>query len=150
MSAIRTPSGLATLAAISLRDGASVLQSVASGSIRTVAGLRAFFSAMSVSAAPDPAGFGNSTGAILVTTGSPAVATVSGGVAPYTYAWRQTDGSDWTITTDTALSTTFSIPVDPATLEDGTFVCDVTDSTGFVATSNEVTATCTNLGGGAP
>lgn len=148
MSRVRSATAQQSIVGISVRDGAAALQRVQAGLVRTVAGLKAFFGAMSVSLSSESvAGFQNSSSAALVTTG-PATATPSGGSAPYTYLWEQVGGSDWTINSPTAATTTFGISVDAGDNKSTTFTCTVTDGTGFEATSAEISASAVNLGGG--
>ncbi len=150
MSMVRTDDGLKGIVAIQFRDAASVLKSVATGQIRTATGLKTFFSSMTATAAPDTvSGIGNSSGTVLVVTTNVTAAPV-GGVSPWTVLWTRTDADpqSWTINSPTAFNTTFQTAVDPGTSSVATFVATITDAVGAVAVTNEVTVTCTNLGGG--
>ncbi len=93
---------------------------------------------MSVTASPagvDALGSGS-------TTTPPIMATPSGGVAPYTYAWTY-QGGDPTVAIDSpaTAATTFTATVTGGDNKLAFFVCTVTDSGALSAQSNQVTAT---------
>ena len=87
--------------------------------------------------------YGSGSGATSsgsVTTGSASV-TVSGGIAPYTYAWSYISGnSSITITTPTGSSTTFSATV-AGIPKQANYQCTVTDSLGHTAVSGTINVT---------
>lgn len=72
-----------------------------------------------------------------------ATATVVGGQAPFSYAWPKSFGDDLTAQSPTAAATRFAGTPPPAILFAATFTCQVTDSNGFVVTSNGVGAQLT-------
>jgi len=71
---------------------------------------------------------------------------VSGGVAPYTYAWD--NPSDWTVNSNGATAS-FSATVTPGDEKTETFTCSVTDAKGMVTTAS-VIATVANYYSGGP
>lgn len=148
MTAVRLVSGLGTLAGIALRDAASVLKTVTTAQIRTVAGLKAFFSGMTASAAPTGVAGYVAGGVDATATTLPATATPSGGIAPYTYEWTQVSGPSWTIDSPTAATTTFSNALNPGETSNAIFACTVTDATGYEAVTNTVSAVVSNIGTG--
>lgn len=88
------------------------------------------------------------TGATVQVTTSSANCIVSGGVAPYTYAWTYVSGTNAVITTPTGQASTFRrsmITPDvgaPPVTQTGVFRCTVTDGNSNTATHN-VTAETT-------
>lgn len=152
MSAYRNAAGLSQgIAAIHFRDGASVFKDIAVGRYRDASNtLRVFFETIAASASPPSLnGYGNTGGPVDITMSSDCTCTVVGGAAPFTYLWTRTDaGSDsWTITTATSAITAF-IALAITSGSFATFICTVTDDTGAIAVSNEVSARAINLGGG--
>ena len=151
MSAVRTESGLSAIMAVHCRDAANVLQEAAAGRVRDAsAALKTFFSRISAEALPlSQRGYGN-TGGTTTVTSPPFAVTVTGGVAPFTYLWERTDAEPetWVIDDDAAATTTFSTDLDEGTGALATFHCAVTDDTGAVAISNDVSARAINIGGG--
>lgn len=134
-------------ALIRVRDAADALRSVARVRVRNAAGaLKVAWQAMTAGLsrlAVD--GFGDSTGAITITTQGVAAAP-SGGVGPYSYAWAQTGGDTATILAPTGATTAFSFAgVNPGSSASGTFVCTITDANGSTAQTDAVTATATNV-----
>lgn len=150
-AAVRTPTGLGSIAAISVRDAGNVLATVSSARIRDASNaLKSFFGGFSAEASPDARnGFGNNSAAIDITL-SPFTATPVGGAAPYTYAWEEVSSdSTWTITAPTSAETGFIAQDVSANSSTGAiFKCVVTDTTGAEAETNEVQLTAFNLGGG--
>jgi len=149
MSDVRTLSGRSVILGLAIRDAGNVLREVGGAFIRDAGGvLRAFFSALQASL--DQAeiyGYTLSYAPIPVTVG-PVSASPIGGSGPYSYAWSQVGGSDWTITTPTGASTTFTSPAVAATATlQAYFRCLVTDATGGQAYTGNVLASATNLGG---
>jgi hypothetical protein len=150
VSSVRDSVSLKDIASISVRDAASVLQPIAGASVRTGAGLKAFFSAMAASASPESiTGYGNNGSPVSITTAAASVS-VAGGVAPYTYAWTLVpDFGSWTIGAPTAQSTTFTAGNVAASDEaSASFYCTVTDDAGAEAVTGMVAVAAFNLGGG--
>jgi hypothetical protein len=84
---------------------------------------------------PDVSGYGNSGAAANITTGL-VVATLTGGVAPYTYAWAQATSSPytWVIGSPAAASTSFTCQaLGAGTTSEVTFEVTVTDNVGATA-----------------
>lgn len=137
-----------TVSALLMRDGSNVQQTVAAGFDRSVANVSELFFnpsgslTLSVDAAPATVS-GTTHGSGTVTT-STSTATVTGGTAPFTYAWNlvgYTSGTPPTATAPTNDVTAFTqTSLDPDTVETGTWTCTVTDSDGNTATSGEVTS----------
>lgn len=71
---------------------------------------------------------------------------VTGGSAPYTYAWN--NPSDWTVNNGGA-TTGFTTTVSPGDEKSETFTCTVTDAKGVVTTA-DVIATVANYYSGGP
>jgi hypothetical protein len=106
-----------------------------------------FGSSISASAAPIYcSGYSASGGSIYITTES-ATVTVSGGTAPYTYAWVPLD-SGWAAIDPSHATTPFRSPL-LGTGENAstTFTCTVTDALGRTASAN-VEVYAENLGYG--
>jgi hypothetical protein len=85
-------------------------------------------------------GFGNTGAAANITTGL-VVATPTGGVPSYTYAWTQTSSSPytWVIGTPTAASTNFTCnTLAPGTTAEAEFTVTVTDAVGQTAISTVI------------
>lgn len=77
-----------------------------------------------------------------------ALASPTGGAAPFTYSWAQTSGSiNWSVRTPTGQGTTFSCTsVAADSSETATFEVTVTDARGRTAVAS-VTASAQNYGG---
>jgi len=122
---------------------------VSAGFVRRLAGLKAFFSAMSAAASPAQLNaYQSSSGPIDITTAQ-ATAAPTRGVPPFTYSWALASGFGWTVNSPTSASTSFTAEdVEAFQSNDGAFVCTVTDSTGATAVTNAVNAAAYNLGGG--
>jgi hypothetical protein len=93
----------------------------------------------------DVSGYGNSGAPANITTGL-VLATPSGGIAPYTYAWTQvgTTPYTWTINSPAAASTSFTAgTVGAGVSTEAEFKVTVTDSGGQTATAT-VTAFANN------
>ena len=116
------------------------------GTLRTVA---AFASPLSLAISPTLAGgLGESSTPVTVTTQA-AVATPSGGSAPFTYAWSfiSKTGGDTPTANSAAFSTSTFSQTNVADLDSNTavFRCTVTDSFGTTATA-DVDLSFVNLG----
>jgi hypothetical protein len=150
MSDVRTASGRAELGGISARNAANALVAIATGVVRDASGaLKTFFSALSASAAPLAVeGFVTSSSAQAGTTPS-TTASAAGGTAPFAYLWEAVAAPGWTITHPAIATTAFTSPAaEPYTAQTGTFRCKITDASGAVAYTSEVSASIFNLGGG--
>lgn len=90
-------------------------------------------------------GSASSTSTVSITTRSTTVS-VSGGVAPYSYAWTQTSGDPMTATSPSGATTAFTASVGPGTRLAGVWQCTVTDAAGTTGTVS-VSASLFNRGG---
>lgn len=151
MIAVQTPSGPKTVAALSILTPSGA-KNIARGSILTPTGAKDFFvsgsgGGLTVEASPISAtGVGSASGTTDVVTNAVTV-TVTGGTAPYTYAWDQESGDAvWSITAPTAMTTRFIATVDADSTESGSFSCTVTDARGRTGTVT-VTANAYNYSG---
>lgn len=134
---------------IKVRDAGGVLRTVQMARVRDGSGtLRTVFTAMSAApSAPNVYGTAGSfgPGGVFVQS-SPVTVTVSGGVAPFTYAWTRDSGSATINATLPAAATTrFSATVPYDSEVSANFVCTVTDANGATATAS-VLATLTHVG----
>lgn len=154
MISIRTTTGLKRIAAVRIRTSTG-LKGVASVKIRTSTELREIYNqappggAFEVNAIPlSPFGGAASNAAVTITTEVVSV-TASGGVAPYTFAFRQTDAEpSWSISVVGDGQARFSrINVGPADSWTASFACEVTDGAGRKVDSQPITASVTNYGG---
>lgn len=89
-------------------------------------------------------GTGSGFGSQTITTNT-AIATPTGGQAPFTYAWTYVSGDNAVILSPTSAATQFQLNVAPNQFRSGTFRCTVTDAYGTTA-SNTVTAEFTHEG----
>jgi uncharacterized protein YukE len=147
--AVKTTTGLKSTSILKVRDASNTLQNVQQGWRRDASGIKEFFGKLTVEVSPPGvSGSVNRSSAASATTRN-ATANVSGGVAPFTYAWARTDGGahSWTINSPASAITSFSTPVSPNSDQVATFACTVTDATGTSATSANVSADCWNDGG---
>lgn len=133
---------LRTITRIRVRDTGGTLRTVQTAKVRdATATLRTVFTYLSASLAPNNI-LGVNSGASIsgnVTTGL-ITCTVTGGTAPYTYAWEQVSGTSLISIDDAADDdTTFTVTgaFDSITY-DGSFRCKVTDANGAVAYTGEV------------
>lgn len=86
---------------------------------------------------------GSKAAAKTLTT-APATASASGGAGGYTYAWARVSGSTGIgANSPTAAATTFSATLSPGQSVEANFHCTVTDASGTVIVSAEVTVTIT-------
>ena len=143
-----------TITAIQVRDGTNTPRDISEMWVRDSNNVsRLVFSLtspFSVSAAPVTR-FGKANGTGTATTPAATVSVV-GGTAPYSYSW-QLIGYDNTVppTADspTSASSTFTqTNIDPGDFYTAFFNCVVTDSTTptpFIATTNEITASWTDI-----
>lgn len=130
MIQIRTKDGLRTVSGIQIRDTSGKLRNVVSVSIRDANGLHTLTFGPAVAINPNYVrGDGSSKAMIIVTTASAAVQ-VSGGQAPYTYAWTL-DTAGWTARAPTSDNTTFSSPrLASGDDSNAMATCTVTDANG--------------------
>lgn len=148
--AVRTATGLKSVATFKVRDASNTLRTVEKAFIRTTNGLKQFFGQLAVALSQTTVqGSTNRAGSTGVSTRY-VQATPQGGVAPFTYLWARTDGGahSWTINSPTGAITNFSTTIGTNTEQVATFHCTVTDATGLTAVSADVTADCWNDGGG--
>lgn len=140
------------LAAVRYRDAAATLKGIAAiryrdadNVLQTIIGAGGF--GFSASAEPgDVHGFGSSGSSIYLTTGT-VTATVTGGAAPFTYAW-EVDDPDWAAISATSSATSFRSPLLGPSGESFTFArCVVTDANAVDTTTNDVSLYATNLFG---
>jgi len=122
------------LAGVKARNASNVLKTILDVKVRDASALRTVFTSFGGSAGltvtPELAyGYGYSKGSITISTNSVTV-TVSGGVAPYTFAWTGASGA-WTIINPTSDTTAFRrSSVGAGTNDSRTFTCTVTDANG--------------------
>lgn len=120
---------------IAFRDGANVLQTVDGGFARDSAGVRRpIFSGLTVAISPTSLyASGYSMGTSYPYTAN-AVATATGGTAPYAYAWVV--DSLWSVTNPTSATTSFqSIGLNPGDSSSATGTVTATDANGLTATA---------------
>ena len=144
---IRDASGtLRTITGIAMRDAGGVLRPIKMAKARDAGStLRVVFSGMKVTVSPDEAtGFASTGGDRAVVT-SGVSATVTGGTAPYTYAWTPSAG--WSATSPALASTAFVSPdISPGDSSTGDAYVTVTDANGQTAVSNDITLYAANGG----
>lgn len=151
MMLLRDGGGIDEIGAIVVRDG-SGLSNIGTGLIRDGDSLETFFapgSGLTLDVTPVAYGAAATNFATTVTTSTVTV-TVTGGTAPYTFAWERTDDvlGDWSIASPTAQSTAFRKGlVSPGDNETAYFACTVTDANGNSATTIDVSAGVANYGG---
>jgi hypothetical protein len=77
-----------------------------------------------------------------------ATVSVTGGVAPYTYAWVLLSGDPfaWVINAPTSSATNFTCTNTGGDFATATFQCTVTDATAATAVTNTLTANATAIG----
>jgi hypothetical protein len=126
---------LKPVSAIRWRDG--VLRSINAGKIRDAAGvLRTFFTSMTATVNnADPSGYEYGTTSASVFTNPATIVSVTGGTAPYAYAWVRLSGDvSVTATVPAGPTTQFTafLPVDGYAT--AVFQCTVTDASGATAT----------------
>jgi hypothetical protein len=138
-----------TLARISVRDAANILQRVAVGQVRNASNvLKLFTGSLSVSLSTDEVGGSVNTGRTVAIQTQSVEAIPDGGAEPYSYLWAQTGGTGtWAIASPTSAITNFTGGnCGPGDSLSATFHCTVTDSAGNSAVTGTVTATVTNIG----
>ena len=148
MHSVRTTSGLAEIGAVAVRTSAGLVtigerwvRDASNNLVRVFSSAAAAFTAQ---ASPDTVfGAASRPGSAAVYTNQASV-TVSGGKAPYTYAWS-TDPS-FNVTAPTAAATTFRAGVESGDTLEADFFCTVTDADGRTAVTNTVHATVSNYG----
>lgn len=95
---------------------------------------------MTVTASPDTVlkTKGTRASSLTISSTTPCVVSVTGGITPFSYAWTKVRGDTITATNPTAASTYFSGVVSADTTLQAAFICTVTDALGATAPSNEV------------
>lgn len=112
---------------------------------RTATGLVDCGSATALSVVADPDSVFGAQSAdhpVVVYTNTTSI-TVTGGRAPYVYAWSSVPG--WTVANPTSSQTAFSSAVGSGSTDEATFTCTVTDARGSTATAT-VSAQVSNFG----
>jgi len=144
MSAIRDTSSVGqTIKGIAVRDATSLRTVQAAYGRDSASVLKTIFDGFKVTLSPDNAtGYTSSPGTGYATT-SGCYSTVTGGVAPYTYAWTATGG--FSVLSPTLYGTAFrSSGLNPGDEADGDAYVTVTDANGATAVSNTVSLYATN------
>jgi len=138
-----------TIKRLSIKDNGGTLRVLQQLSLKDASGtLRPIFTGMTAAAAPDTiSGTGASPGLVNITTSS-TTATPTGGIGPYNFNWSLTpDMGYWTIDSPTAATTTATAHyVSSGELVSASLSCQVTDSIGSTALTNDVSATAINTG----
>lgn len=155
MLKVRGAAGIKTIDAVRLRKvaDANPPKEILAIRIRTPDGLKTVWRKPGVLSAiceSSPYGAVASGTAVGVQTSSAEVI-VSGGFPPYTPAWTRTDANPetWNAVYPDRLITPFiAASVDPDDLQSSTWECEVTDSRGNTATTNEITVNAQNFGTG--
>lgn len=149
MITVRTPTGDKAASAVTIRTPTGD-KLVARMVLRTPTGDKEFYTsaagALTVTAEP-PSAIGTAyiSDFVFVTTNS-VTATVSGGTAPYTYAWTRVSGdAGFNALTGSSASTRFRISLDVGGEAFAVFRCTVTDARGRTGTV-DVEATAYNFG----
>jgi hypothetical protein len=142
---IRDASGtLRAITGVAVRDAGGVLRQIKTIKARDAAGvLRVVFNGFKVSASPSSTtGYCYSPGFTTAITGI-VTANVTGGTAPFTYAW--TADSGWSALSPTNYATSFRSPgLSPGDEANGSAYVTVTDANGATAVSNTVDLYATN------
>lgn len=133
-----------------MRDDSGVLRTIQRIRIRDAGNvLRTVWQTITAAATPSSVS-GSYNGASglpqNIATGLATVA-VTGGTAPFTYAWAQSGVTPytWTISAATAATTGFTATnVTAGVSTDADFVCTVTDATGATSTTQILTAIASN------
>lgn len=146
-----------TVAAMHVRVGGTT-RAVARAWLRDNGALKQFFASMDsqsggstnspsgITVSPTGAtGFANSAGTTMARSNTVTV-TVTGGVAPYTFAWTYVSGDVVTCNAPTAAATTFSATLSASESRYAEWKCRVTDAAGVVADSATVPVTLQNIG----
>lgn len=142
MAEFRTTSGLVSCTPM-MRTASGLVE--LAPQFRTASGLIDCGSGSALSASIDPAYVtGARSGPSQRVSTNLATVTVSGGKAPYSYAWGAV--TDWQISSPTSAATTFSAVIAPGGDKSDNFACTVTDARGDSVIVN-VVATVFNYGG---
>ena len=155
MIRVQTSTGIKAATEVRVRDAGAALQIVGNVWLRDKANaLKLVYSstatgAFTVSASPLTAFGGRTGGAGLTITSEEVGVTITGGAAPYTYAWSLVSAASgtWAIQSATSDRTRFTcsgVPVGDSYI--ATFKCTVTDARGVSSVSADVEVTCTNYG----
>lgn len=149
---VRDVSGIDAIGAISVRS-VSGLAAIGFGLIRDTDSLETFFSpaggAFTVDVPPTAYGGAAANFPIAVTSESVTV-TISGGRAPFTFAWERTDDilGDWSIINPASQSTAFRVAgLGPGVGDTAEFACTVTDANGTEVITGNVLVYAENYGG---
>lgn len=124
-------------------DGAT--KAVLRAWIRQSGALKKIFDEMSGALSPGSVfGYATSKGIVTVSTNS-VTATVTGGVAPVTYAWAAVgSASGWTILNPSGATTNFSVSCSAGADKIASFQCTITDAVGQSVLAGPVSAECIN------
>lgn len=136
---------LRTITGITMRDSGGTLRTIQSAWARDAAGvLRQVFSGFKVAVSPDTAsGYVNSPGSFTAIT-SGVFGTVTGGVAPFTYAWTTPGG--WSALSPGSAGTAFrSPPLSPGDESNEYGYLTVTDANLATAVSDNILLYATNI-----
>ncbi len=153
MTAIYARSG-GTLKATTLRVRASgVLKDIANAYVRSAGVLKQVYASGGSGAAFDVmlnpsevAGYAAISGSATIFTQVCSLS-ITGGLAPYTYAWTVTGSGTWTADTPSAATTTFKrTSVAAYASYSATISCTVTDARGFAVAAVAGLATVENFG----
>lgn len=151
MISLRDTFGLKQIGAIFMRDAVG-LKEIKEVYLRDAGGLKLVYNQGSALAVYVPAsayGAASSNTPVAIST-EVIIATPSGGVAPYTYAWVRTDGGvdSWTIIFPASQETSFRAnSVASGVIRTATFKVTVTDARGQFVDSININATAENYGG---
>jgi len=147
---LHTVAGPKTIVEVEARDAGNVSRVIKEGWIRTTDGLKQLFGEFIVSLSRSSLTAHTNSAMTVPVTSLPVTCNVTGGSAPYSYAWSKTSGAaGWSIDSPSAASTTFTSPaLGPGDEEVATFICTVTDAAGHVLASSAVTITARNIYGG--
>ncbi len=131
---------LRTITRIKMRDGEGLLRTIQRIRIRDASNvLRTVYQSISVTLSDATK---NATGSTFTITTGSVTASVSGGTAPYSYSWVELFGGGIDIVSPTSATSTFrATGMTSGEVRSAAFNCVVTDATGAVATSGDLSVT---------